>query len=1089
MSTPLRLLPSHPQTQGRSCATFKVPPLDGTLTFPQLFDFHEQHSANHSLFVYAEQDGTINAINWTRACVAIRRAALLVREHVGTMHVGGPTDAQEVPVVAILSASDAIPYATLMMGIMRAGYTPFPLSARNSAAAIAHLLAQSNAVHIFVGLDQAMRDLTVEACELLKSQYGYVTVPGTSSMPVFDDFYNAGLKGNTAHDVPYVHPGLDKTIFYLHSSGSTAFPKPIPWTYRRMIQISRAVFYGERDLTGRTMALFGMPMFHAMGIMSTVFACAFGQVIAVPAPQTPPALPTVENIIQGAMATKADLIMTVPSLVEAWSHNPEWVKWLATIDGISYGGGPLNKERGDYLVSQGVRIFCNYGSTESGVMSEFLPAETGMNWEYFRFGSFLKVKLEPYVEHEYEVIVVENELLRPNVINAKVDGVDAYATFDLVTPHPTEKGLYKVVGRTDDQIMHSTGEKTNPGPLETMMNQDPHVRGSAMFGRGRLQAGILVDPKPEYTVDPSDEAKLAVFRNMIWPTVVKMNTYAPQHSRVFKEMIIVANPAKPFTYTPKGTVRRAAAIKEYDDEINALYELVDASSQSSVASPASWDVAVTTEFVRKTVAQIMKNCPQDGDDLFQHGCDSLQATYIRNTLLRAVRESLKIDTRPVTESFVYNNPNIKLLSTFISSVALGTYQPEDDTTSSTDRVNAMRAMVLQYTTAFPLHKADLSAKRPTGDIVLVTGTTGSFGCHLLSQLAAKKDVKRIYALNRASADQQSLHQRQKEAIASRGLDARILDSGKILLLEGDLTTARFGLSEETFGELRRTVTHIIHNAWRVDFVINLTSFEPQVQGVRALIEFALSSPLPEPPKFLFESSIGTLQNAPSEDVIAETATMPEWAVGTGYAESKWVSEQIVLAAGQTTALKPLIARLGQMCAGPDGAWNAHEWYPSIVQSAPTVGCFPDDERLIDWLQLDLATAALIDLRKASSPTSLVHVVHPLPIPWHDLAVAVSAELAVPLVPFATWLAKLEEYAAAQGDRTARLHALHLLPKFRGILLQEDKGRMALGMANMDISRAKEASPTLADPRLRQLSVEDVTRWIAYWRKVGLFTRA
>ena len=49
--------------------------------------------------------------------------------------------------------------------------------------------------------------------------------------------------------------------------------------------------------------------------------------------------------------------------------------------------------------------------------------------------------------------------MRPNVTNTKVDGIDAYATSDLVTPHPTKKGLYKIVGRTDDQIMHSTGEK------------------------------------------------------------------------------------------------------------------------------------------------------------------------------------------------------------------------------------------------------------------------------------------------------------------------------------------------------------------------------------------------------------------------------------------------------------------------------------------------------------------------------------------------------------------------------------------------------------------------------------------------------
>ncbi|KAH9912112.1 acetyl-CoA synthetase-like protein [Fomitopsis serialis] len=1083
MSTSLHLLPPHPHTQGHSCATFKIPPLDGSLTFPQMFDFHEQHSADHRLFVYAGQDGAVNTVNWSRASVAIRRAAILVTECMS--HKYHP--AHEIPVVAILSASDAIPYATLMMGIMRAGYTPFPLSARNSAVAVAHLLAKTNVVHIFVGLHQAMQDLNAEACEILKSQYSYSTALGVSPMPVFNDFYDVGLKGNTEQDIPYDHPGLDKNIFYLHSSGSTAFPKPIPWTYRRMLQISRAVFYGERDLTGRVMALFGMPMFHAMGIMSTIFACAYGQAIAITAPTTSPTIPTIESIIHGAMATKADLIMTVPSIVEAWSHNPEWVKWLATIDGISYGGGPLNKERGDYRVSQGVRIFCNYGSTETGVISTFLPAETGMDWEYFRFGSFLNVKLDPCTNNEYEVIIVENELLRPNVVNTKVNGVDAYATSDLVAPHPTQEGLYKVVGRTDDQIMHSTGEKSAyDAALETMMNQDPHVQASAMFGRGRLQAGILIDPKPEYSFDPSDEASLVAFRNKICQADdLEDELVCPQHSRLFKEMIIVAKPDKPFSYTAKGTVRRGAVIQQYEDEIDALYDIVDAGSQSSVAPPVSWDITTATDFVRKTVAHILKRCPRDGDDLFQHGCDSLQATYIRNTLLRAVRKSAKVETRHVSQGFVYSNPSIKQLSAFISSVALGTYQSEDNTTSSADRINAMHAMVAKYTSGFSVHKADPSVKRRAGDIVLVTGTTGSLGCHLLSQLAAKKDVEQIYALNRASKDQQSLRERQQAALLSRKLDASILDSDKVVLLEGDLTKTYFGLGEKVFRELHCSVTNIIHNAWRVDFVISLSSFEPQVQGVRALIEFALSSPLPEPPRLLFESSMGTLQNAPSEETILETAATAEWSVGTGYAESKWVSEQILFTAGKNTPLTPLIARLGQICAGPDGAWNAHEWYPSMRLTRRSIA------QVIDWIQSDLATAALIDFHKALSPTGLVHLVHPRPIPWHDLAVAISAEFAVPLVPFATWLAKLEEYAAAQGETTgaARLHALHLLPKFREIRLQTDKGKMTLGTADMDVSRAKEASPTLADPGLRQIGVEDVKRWVAYWRKIGLFARA
>ena len=47
----------------------------------------------------------------------------------------------------------------------------------------------------------------------------------------------------------------------------------------------------------------------------------------------------------------------------------------------------------------------------------------------------------------------------PNVLNATIDGQEAYVTGDLLSPHPTKDGYWKVYGRTDDQIMHNTGEK------------------------------------------------------------------------------------------------------------------------------------------------------------------------------------------------------------------------------------------------------------------------------------------------------------------------------------------------------------------------------------------------------------------------------------------------------------------------------------------------------------------------------------------------------------------------------------------------------------------------------------------------------
>ena len=58
--------------------------------------------------------------------------------------------------------------------------------------------------------------------------------------------------------------------------------------------------------------------------------------------------------------------------------------------------------------------------------------------------------------------------------------------------------------------------QTNPGPLESILKQDPHVASAVMFGRGRTNAGILVAPKAEFRIDPANDVELAVFRNLIW---------------------------------------------------------------------------------------------------------------------------------------------------------------------------------------------------------------------------------------------------------------------------------------------------------------------------------------------------------------------------------------------------------------------------------------------------------------------------------------------------------------------------------------------------------------------------------------------
>lgn len=46
------------------------------------------------------------------------------------------------------------------------------------------------------------------------------------------------------------------------------------------------------------------------------------------------------------------------------------------------------------------------------------------------------------------------------------------------------------------------------------MNTDPHIKAAVMFGRGRFNAGVIIDPKEPF--DPSDAEKLIEFKNKIW---------------------------------------------------------------------------------------------------------------------------------------------------------------------------------------------------------------------------------------------------------------------------------------------------------------------------------------------------------------------------------------------------------------------------------------------------------------------------------------------------------------------------------------------------------------------------------------------
>lgn len=84
---------------------------------------------------------------------------------------------------------------------------------------------------------------------------------------------------------------------------------------------------------------------------------------------------------------------------------------------------------------------------------------------------------------------------------------------------------------------------------------------------------------------------------------------------------MVSKPSKPFTYTGKNTPRRQAILKDYEPEIEELYNDVDETTQPDLWLPPNWSSAQSLKFVRVVISSTLKRNLGDEDDIFQNGCD------------------------------------------------------------------------------------------------------------------------------------------------------------------------------------------------------------------------------------------------------------------------------------------------------------------------------------------------------------------------------------------------------------------------------------------------------------------------------------
>ncbi|KAG5642090.1 hypothetical protein DXG03_003614 [Asterophora parasitica] len=412
-------------------------------------------------------------------------------------------------------------------------------------------------------------------------------------------------------------------------------------------------------------------------------------------------------------------------------------------------------------------------------------------------------------------------------------------------------------------------------------------------------------------------------------------------------------------------------------------------------------------------------------------------------------------------------------------------------TGSNPGTNQIEALIEKYSSGLDANYGASIPPPTSAPVVLLTGSTGHLGAHLLAALLQDDRVERVYALNQRVEGPQSLHERQLERFKDVGLDPALLESEKLGLLPGDLTQPGLNLDRGRYGLLCGSVNIVIHTAWNLDFNVALNEFEPHIQGTRNLIDLLKSGPNASTARFVFTSSTNAVQGwdksrgAVTEGILTDASV----ALGGGYGEAKYISERILAKSDLTTTS----VRIGQISGGrPKGAWATTHWLPILVKSSLALGGLPQAEGFVSWVPADTTATALVDVALGSAaPPAALNLLHPKPIDWNTVVEGIRAAIKevlgreLELVSLSEWITKVEARGAPNvtAETLADIPAIKLLDFFRKASQMATTANEFGGVvASFTTDKTQSASDTVA--QLLQIGPDDVRSWVQYWHDVG-----
>jgi thioester reductase-like protein len=236
--------------------------------------------------------------------------------------------------------------------------------------------------------------------------------------------------------------------------------------------------------------------------------------------------------------------------------------------------------------------------------------------------------------------------------------------------------------------------------------------------------------------------------------------------------------------------------------------------------------------------------------------------------------------------------------------------------------------------------------------VLLTGATGFLGPFLLRSLLDRTSA--AYTVLVRATDPSAARERLITELKAAGLydlrTAEVLDA-RVRVISGDLASPRLGLSDRVWLQLMEKIDTIVHNAAWVDYLLDYDTLRPSnVEGTRELLRMACTS---RRKQFHFISST-TIFGWTGKRNLLERDSNPEMSgLDFGYAQTKWVSEQLVLQA-RKQGIDARIYRPAFLTTSTAGLGHSTDIVVRLLSFMIKYGVAPNADIQLSFMPVDIA---------------------------------------------------------------------------------------------------------------------------------------